>query len=437
MKTSKFYAYALTFLLSSAFMVSCSDDDKNELDPTKGNETEKIVEKKHFDIWVSLGGTSGMGKSKTQLVMNVNSLEEQEKAIDFKGVAADVTAMLNQESIINGKYYYQVPKNTGRIGKYQISNKKATTIKEIAFSKNTFLDRRYSHAWIDDTTFVIAAASGDKKQVIWTKINAENLTITAEGTLNLPALPEGGKFSTSGLLSYRKADKKLIYLYTDKNKKAAKQFFYAFINPATMEVEKTGLENRAEEMAGTAYGELLQHKTFFDDKGNFYLACSSQLQDAAPSVSTDKDRKSTEKYGSLLRIKKGESSFDKTYVGFSKGENDRKGKIVTVDYLGNDEALLYIQDPEYTKAPGWGANYNCYYAVLDLKTDKLEVLDLPFSEGTFSQRSLVEGDKAYIGVNPEKTAPCVYIYDIKSKKLTKGLSITEGYSFDRIVSITE
>jgi len=61
------------------------------------------------------------------------------------------------------------------------------------------------------------------------------------------------------------------------------------------------------------------------------------------------------------------------------------------------------------EAEGWGADYNCYYAILDLTTDQLTEIqyngtNLPFSSGTFSQRSLVLGNKAYIGVNP-KDAP--------------------------------
>ena len=96
-----------------------------------------------------------------------------------------------------------------------------------------------------------------------------------------------------------------------------------------------------------------------------------------------------------------------------------------------------MQDPEYTGAGEWGNAYNCYYATLDLTTDELTILDLPFSQGTFSQRSVVLGDYAYIGVNPESSAPCVYVYDIEEKSLTKGLTIAEGYSFDRIVTLDD
>ena len=94
-------------------------------------------------------------------------------------------------------------------------------------------------------------------------------------------------------------------------------------------------------------------------------------------------------------------------------------------------------DPTYTGANAWGSAYNCYYAVIDLDTDQKEEIQyegqpLPFSEGNFSQRSVVVGDKAYIGTNPEKDQPTIYIYDLATGQVTKGLSITEGYGFNRI-----
>jgi hypothetical protein len=145
---------------------------------------------------------------------------------------------------------------------------------------------------------------------------------------------------------------------------------------------------------------------------------------------------STQQRGTLLRIKHGATEFDKSY----KGYNYPKGKLVTVDCLDANKVLLYIQDPEHTGAEGWGSDYNCYYAVLNLNTDQVEELKyngavLPYSSGTFSQRSIVVGDKAYIGVNPKAEQPCVYIYNIKSGEVTKGLSITKGYEFDRIVAL--
>lgn len=417
MKIIKLNLFLILVFTFGLLTFSCSDKivdsnvDSNPLDTA------------HFDIWVSIGGTSGMGSENTLLVQNTKLLEGND-TIDFLGKGVDVTAKLYQESIIKGQYYYQIPKEKDRFGKYRIGTSGIEIVKEVAFGTNTYKDRRYTHAWINDSTFVVLAANGNSDHIIWTKLNSNTMTIVSEGTLDLPVL---SKYSTSGIASYRASDNKIIYSYCHGTTSLRTEFYTAFINPTDMSVDTTVTETRAQFMAGTAYGELLQSKSFFDDNGDYYLACNSTLPNAASS---------TEQRGTLLRIKKGETKFDQSYTGFQEA-NHPYGKIVTAEFLTTNKALLYIQDPLFTSAAGWGDDYNCYYAILDLTTDNLTALDLPYNEGTFSQLSVVLGNKAYIGVNAKDEAPAIYIYDIATGLLTKGKTIAEGYSFDRIVTLLD
>jgi hypothetical protein len=120
------------------------------------------------------------------------------------------------------------------------------------------------------------------------------------------------------------------------------------------------------------------------------------------------------------------------------GHNYDAGKLITSTYMGNNKAILYLQDPVHTNAAGWGNNYNCYFAVLDLATDKRTELmyngkPLPYSQGTFAQFAVVRDGKIYLATNPETEAPGIYIYDMETEQMTKGLSVQEGYSFRRLV----
>lgn len=423
MNSFKFYRNAFLIAALSLCCLSCSDNDDNN-----GTKDPDLLETNHFDIWVTVGeGNGGMGSSGGQIVRNMKDLEGETDSIDFRGVGVNISADFKQETIIKGKYYYQVPNSDDRFVKFQIGAETSQIIKEIPFKTNTFLSRRYTHAWIGDNTLLIMAADGPKKNILWTKIDTDNMKILSEGTLEFPTdAPAIITYSTSGIASYRASDNKILYSYLDNKNKT--QFYMAFIDATDMKVEKVSTENRAEMMAGTAYGELLQSKSFFDTNGDYYLACNTVIP-GAPST--------TQQFGSLLRIKKGETDFDKTYVGF-RNPSGEKGKIITSELLTSGKTLLYIMDPEYTGAAGWGAEgANCYYAILDLNTDKLVRLALPHSKGNFSQRSVVLGSRAYIGVNPEKTAPLIYIYDIPTGKLTKGKPIKAGYSFDRIVALVD
>lgn len=423
----KTFYYKTTLLLSialCALLVSCSDSDNDEpiIDPDE-------ITVPYFDIWVSIGEHSGMGSNGTRLVYATKELQADQN-IDFNGKGIDVTAKLYQESIIKGEYYYQIPIQNDRFGKYRITPDGIVTIKEVSFGVNTYKERRYSHTWIDDNTLVIIAANGAADKVIWTKLNANTMTIISEGTLDLPQLV---KYSTSGMAAYRKSDNKIFYAYCVPSTsyggstapESDSQFYMAFLDASSMEVEKVVTEKRATQMASTAYGELLQSKSFFDN-GNYYLACASPVAGATNR---------TQQKGVLLRINEGETEFDQSYIGFGEAKHP-EGKIVTAEQLTNGKALLYIQDPNYTGAAGWGSDFNCYYGILDLTTDEFTDLKLPYSSGTFSQRSVVINNKAYIGVNPKEGNPCIYTYDIASQKTSKSTTITEGYIFDRLVRIT-
>ncbi|WP_108822181.1 hypothetical protein [Dysgonomonas sp. Marseille-P4361] len=417
MKTMKFYFPFLVLLFISSFFISCSDDDTDPIDPITPVATT------HFDIWMTTDSYGGGGHV-ARVVQSVESIENEDE-ISFKGEGVDVTAKLFMENIIKGQYYYQVPQEKDRFGKYKITAKGIEVIAEIPFEKNTLKDRRFAHAWINDKVLALMAANGDASKVIWIKVDTERMVILSEGELNLPALAEGGKFSTSGIAAYRKEDNKIIYTYCNNNDKT--HFYAAFVNADDMSVETVITEDRAEQMGATAYGEMAMSKSFFDSNGNYYLVCASRLKGSDNEYST-------QQYGSILRINRGSKDFDKSYLGF-QGKDYSRGKIITIDNLSSDKVLLYIQDPTHTGAPGWGANYNCYYAVLDLKTDNLTELDLPYSEGTISQRTIVLKDKVYIGVNPEKEKQAIYIYDIKTGNLKKGLTIQDGFYFQRLVMI--
>ena len=429
MKKFKFTLLAFMAAMMAISFTACSDDDPTPTPDPGINEGDY-----HFDLFVTVGKHGGMSSKNTTIVTSTSTLTADRGVITVEGVGSEL-GDYSMESISKGKYYYQIDAvNEDRFVKFQIINNQLTCIHKQPFKKNTYTPGRYTHVWLDDNTFIIFAANGKADDVIWTKLNAETLEILAEGSLNLKGKTDVTKFTTSGLAAYRKSDNKIIYFFKHnpgRNKVAPPYFFAAFVDANSMNIEKIIKEDRAEEMAGTAYGELRQNKMFFDENENLYLACNTQIQG---SEST------TCQFGNLLRINKGETDFDKNYKGFD-GKNS---KIVTVNYLGNHKVLLYLQDPQHTgvsddnsKKDGWGDKYNCYYAMYDINTNALtefqyEGKNLPYNIGTFSQRSFVLDDKAFIGVNPKDSQPVIYIYNSKDNTVSKGISIQEGYEFSRI-----
>lgn len=417
MKKLKFLLLAVAAMFN-LLLTSCEKDDN----PSSAGEDDNV--EKYFDIWVK-AGTDNVA----YLVKNVEDVSDPNVVIDYKNSGADITKKLDEETIFRDGYYYQIPASGGRFGKYRIYDGKLDVIAERPFASNTYKTYRYTHCWLDKTTLCIMAYNGNSAApgIIWTKLNTEDMSIIAEGQLEGVEIDveKGFYFSTSGIAKYRESDGYIIYMTQKKSKFWSNDFNVIFIKASDMTVKCDVKESRVNTMAGTAYGELLQDKTFWDEKGNLYVACNTARTDASSY---------TEQVGNLLRINKGEFEFDKNYMG----HNYSSGKLVTSTYMGNNKAVLYIQDPTHTGAAGWGNNYNCYFAILDLATDQKTYptyngTHLPYSMGTFAQFAVVRDGKVYLATNPENDAPAIYIYDIATGNVSKGLSIQEGYSFRRLV----
>ena len=391
----------------------------------------------NFDLFVCAVKHGGMSKNKNgTYVRSVPALTADQPRVEFTGKGIDITEDYTLESITRGKYYYQVPQRaTGGFVKFHIERNSAGEERivedaEVPFKENVYAARKYTHAWIgDSTTLVIVGTAEKATKIIWSKLSESNLAVQSEGTLAI-ILPEGfNAFSTAGLLTYRKSDKKLYYFYLAKreagqSEAATSVTYIAVIDPATMQVESNTAVPSAvmEETAGSAYGELMQSMIMYDEADNLYVAGMVTVND--------------QEMGILRRIPAGSRTFDPSWNGFPNPE----GKLLTIQYLGNGKALSYSRDESLgTKID----SKSHFYSIINLANGSRERVkyngaDLQYCGGRFSQRSVVVNGKAYIGVGgevegeAEATYPTVYIYDCKTGTVEKGVELSKGFCFDII-----
>lgn len=415
MKKIKFLLMSFMALFLAFGMTGCSDDDGPDEpdDPT-------LIQDYHFDLWVALDRHGGMGRDVQTLVRSVNSLDADQPEITFQGTGTEVNSLLSLETILKGAYYYQVPVSGDRFAKYVIKDNKVEVVKERRFQTNTYATRKYTHAWINDNTLVIMAANGDASKIVWTKLNTDDMSIIAEGTLDVK-MPEGGElFTTAGILNYRASDNKLFYFYFAKTSgrrgKRVTPMMTAVINPTTMAVESDTPCFLDCEMVGTAYGELLQTTTFIDGNNNLYIAC----------VTDDADGN---EHSHLLKIPANSTKFDENYDGFTAG-----GKLISVMYVGDNKVVAYARDD----AAGTDIDsFSHYYTVIDVvsKTSTPIMYNgqrLAYSSGRFSSRMAYVNHKAYIGVDAQGQKPQIYIYDVQKNQTTLGATMASGYYFEQI-----
>ena len=439
MKKLNFFWMMMVALVMATSFTACKDDDDDPVNPDPGPEVPVEEETPyHFDLTVTVGRQGGMGRDVTTIMQSVAALDGG-PMIDFRNKGAEINADYSMEAIVKGKYYYQVPVSADRFTKFQFVDNQVKVVQEQKFVGNTYITRQYTHSWINDSTLVIMAATGDKTGVQWTKLNANTMAIIAEGKLNISVEEGWETLTTSGVLAFRESDNTLFYFYYNKKGKGRTatnepHFHVVAIDAASMNVIQNVVNSEATEMAGSAYGELLQNTVFFDEDDNLYLAAFNDTEAG--------------EMGCLLRISKGKYNFDAGYNGFPNSD----GKLLTVQYLGNGKVFTYSRDDSVTEDDGKGGtkaatgidSYSHYYSVVDLKANTRTRMAfngsaIPFSSGRFSQRSafVKKENKVYFGVNTESANPCVYIYDVATGTVAKGVEIAEGYYFEQIRVLEE
>ena len=425
-KITLFHSMLAALMLAAGF-TACSDDDDDKKEPVV-----ETITPYHFDITVTVGQQGGMARKVTTIMQSVDSLNGGPQ-VDFRNQGGEINATYSMETILKGKYYYQVPFSADRFTKFQFVNDQVKVVQEQKFQQNTYGTRSYTHAWTNDSTLVIMAADGDKTGIVWTKLNANDMRILSEGKLSISVADGWETFTTSGILAYRKSDDKLFYFNFNKKGSGIRatnegHFHVVTINAATMAVERDLINtDNVAETAGSAYGELLQQTVFFDENDNLYLAAFDDTEIGEE--------------GKLLRIKNGEYNFEAGYNGFPKAD----GKLLTVHYLGNGKVFAYSRwDNGGAKSNTGIDSYSHYYSIIDLNAKTRTRLsfagtEIPYSSGRFSQRSVYvpQENKVYFGVNTENAQPQVYIYDVATGQVAEGVKVAEGYYFEQIRMVEE
>ena len=416
--------YVMKITKANGETIEVNADDVKDVTFVQTGTNPIVLGSHHFDLTVTVGKQGGMGRDVTTIMQSRDKLTEG-SVVDFKNVGAEINADYSMEVILKGKYYYQVPVSSDRFVKLQFKDNKMEVVKSRPFKENTYNTRQYCHAWTAENQLVIMAANGDKNAIVWTKLNTDDMTIAGEGTLGISVADGWETFTTSGILAYRESDNKLFYFYYNKKgsgRKATKEekFHVAVINAETMAVEQDNFCPLVAEMAGSAYGELLQQTTFFDESGNLYLVAFSDT-----SIGEE---------GKLLRIKKGEFNIDADFNGFPNSD----GKLLTTQYLGNGKLFCYSRHDDETLGTAIDS-YAHYYSIVDMKANTRTRMsfggsEIPYSSGRFSQRSAFDPgeNKVYFGVNTETAQPQIYVYDVKTGEVSKGISVAEGYYFEQI-----
>ena len=421
-----FATLLLSSLLTLGLLSSCGEDTPAP--------TPTPVEAEGFDLWIPVQGATGKTQKEYDQNIIVRAKDLTKGTISIKGKGADTGGTaLTPHIIYRDGYYYGVSRE-GNFGKFEVGST-VRTIKE--FPLPMIKDRQFSHAWLDRKTVVLVSSTGKQKEVSWARIDTQEMKLLDSGTLDLKVPASDEIFCASGLLGYRQSDNTLIFPHiyiakkrSERAKMLRGEIYVAFIDAATMQVKSVDTDKRADWLGSISFGDNRTCSTFTDKAGNFYFVAAKILKETKrPSTTAQRSL--------VLRVNSGAMETDKSYDAYDQP----RGKIIDLAPVSDDEVMLYVQDPKQATPdnPIWDSAKNRYvffWQIMNLRTHKVRRIEgVPFSVGNFSHFAAPSAGKVYLGANVASGNSCIYIYDLKSGKVSKGAELEAGFEIERIVPV--
>lgn len=383
---------SVSFLLLLSIFVSCSKDKPSTEQQTDGN----------YVLWLQVGSWPNT----SQYVVGVSSVDTG--SVSLSGNGREVTGMADYGIIPHKGYYYYINEEEGSFVKFELKNNNWTAVKEIPYVHVNFASATYT--WVDDKTLIIVGPNGDYTKTLYSIVDIENFKFV-NGTLDLPALPEGYTGYRIGNLEYSNGNVYFGFNY-------AKDWPDPSYDKALFGVAKysaTGLTMiRTEEdaaSAGEGTSRLWTASSNVDDNGDVYILTTPQMVNKTlPNL--------------VYRYKSGTTTLDQTY---KFNVSDVTGSdAIGLWSIGNGRAIVKYNNKSIT-----GSSHTYEFAIIDLYNKKLikKLSDLPRDNSDYLQSVIVVGDKVHIAINGDGTNDYVWSLNTTTYEVTKGINIQGDFDY--------
>ncbi|WP_228452185.1 hypothetical protein [Chryseobacterium sp. c4a] len=326
-------------------------------------------------------------------------------AMDITKEGDEINSKGTYSYIVKNGFIYNYKTDQGIFKKFKYTQDRLTTVKEVPY---TYISDISSYVWVDDHTLVIIGETGDGQHVRYSVFNASDLSIIRQGEIEgFEPFPNDYNFYTLGAITYM--DGQIYMQYSFRNGKWITPDYHNFavIDYNTFKVKYSVKDSRT---SGVANGSPYYKTSFRKDNEVFYYACYPRVGAGTSKIY-------------LLRTLKGAASPD---TGYQINLTDIVGGKVLetmIEYIGNNKMVVLYRDPAL------GNVYNGRYAIVDLETRQLvRVLDELPGDEPYEQGLFVQDKKLYIAVNASKGGNYVWIYDLKTDKITKGMKLPDNIS---------
>jgi len=396
---AKTAALLLCSLMLYCCLLSCHQEEKEDLNPSK----------KKYSIYI-------LAKDGKEYLLETDSLATGAIKPENQGALLNGEVM-DRDVIVHEGYYYHLNRKKASFEKYKVNGKQLTIVATMPLNDFSIENCQ----WIaGDTLLLTGLNKSNYTQVKYIKLNAAKMTRISDGELNIPR--PSGKFSSISIgFTQLLKDKFLIgYTYNQQlsssNYSTSDTSYLSVLTYPEMRLIKTDKDTRSTSPGGI---NTIQSYTFNDEKGNYYfMSCPGIALGNRPELPTG-----------IFRINKGEQAPDKSYF-FNISGSVIQNHAYGIWYLGNHKAIIRSERKDLFK--GLNDHYSkphFEFYVIDLLTKDIKKLDLPLDKGTRRECVIVEGNLAYIAVNSTLKGNYIWIYNISTGILKKGLQLAGDTDF--------
>ncbi|SDI86816.1 YncE family protein [Chryseobacterium jejuense] len=397
---TQYFRNSILLLLTCLTIIGC------EREPDAGSSGSGEKDYKYF-----LLSALGSWPNTVHYMTATNDLTQG--AMDITKEGDEINSKGTYSYIVKNGFIYNYKTDQGVFKKFKYTQDRLTTAKEVPY---TYISDISSYVWVDDNTLVLVGETGDGQHIRYTVFNASDLSIIRQGEIEgFQPFPDAYNFYTLGSMTYMDGQIYLQYSYRNGKWITPEYYNFAVIDYNTFKVKHSVGDNRS---SGVANGSPYFKTAFRKDNEAFYYACFPRIGAGTSKIQ-------------LFRTLKGATSPDATYQINLTDLVGGKTLETMIDYIGNNKMVILYRDPAL------GNTYNGRYAIVDIQTKQLvRVLDELPGDEPYEQAVFVQNKKLYIAVNASKGGNYVWIYDLQTDKITRGMKLPDNISgfarFDKL-----
>jgi len=351
-----------------------------------------------------------LAKDGKEYLLTSNTLDSGELKPEISGVYLDPKDM-DRDVFVKDGFFYHLNRKNNRFSKFKLENGKLITagfldIKD--FSIENF-------NWIGKDSLLLTGLNlSGYNHSKYSFINTTKMETITQGDMEIPA--PSGKYTTLSIGFVEKKGNALLVGYTYhlaqgvSNYLTSDTLYVSELSYPQMKLIGTQKDSRSTYPGGI---NTIQSYNFKDEKGDYYFqSCPGIALGNHPDLPTG-----------IFKIEAGEKKIDPKYF-FNISASKIKNHAYGMWYLGGNKAIIRSERKDLFK--GLGDHYSTAhfeFYVLDLLTQSVTKLNLPLDKGTRRECVIVEGNTAYISVNSTREGNYIWLYNIKTGALKKGLQL--------------